>query len=65
MLKPGGTLVYSTCTLEPEEDEGVIDFLITKYKNAQVDEIKEEELPGLKRSKPVTEFNGKTILWYL
>lgn len=59
MLKPGGTLVYSTCTLEPEEDEGVIDFLIKKYPNVKVDEIKKEELPGLKRSKPVLEFNGK------
>jgi len=59
MLKPGGTLVYSTCTLEPEEDEGVIDFLITKYKNAKIDEIKPNELPGLKRSEPITEFNNK------
>ncbi|MFC1801494.1 NOL1/NOP2/sun family putative RNA methylase [Nanoarchaeota archaeon] len=58
MLKPKGTLVYSTCTLEPEEDEAVIDFLIKKYPDAQVEEIKESELPGLKRSQPVTEFNG-------
>jgi 16S rRNA (cytosine967-C5)-methyltransferase len=24
LLKPGGTLVYSTCSLEPEEDEKVV-----------------------------------------
>lgn len=28
MLKPGGQLVYSTCTFAPEEDEEVIDFLL-------------------------------------
>jgi 16S rRNA (cytosine967-C5)-methyltransferase len=30
MVKPGGVMVYSTCTTEPEENEGVIrDFLLT------------------------------------
>ena len=24
MLKPGGTMVYSTCTFAPEENEGTI-----------------------------------------
>ena len=34
-LKPGGVLVYSTCTLEPEENEGVVDFLLEKT-NAKI-----------------------------
>ena len=24
-LRPGGTMVYSTCSLEPEENEGVVE----------------------------------------
>ena len=38
-LKKGGELVYSTCTLEPEENEGVISYLINKYADAEVAEI--------------------------
>lgn len=30
-LKPGGTLVYSTCTLAPEEDGEMIEWLLTTY----------------------------------
>jgi tRNA (cytosine49-C5)-methyltransferase len=30
LLKPKGTLVYSTCSLEPEEDEDVINYLLSK-----------------------------------
>lgn len=51
-LKPGGTLVYSTCTMEPEEDEGVISWLLDNYKDAKIEEIKLD----IKRSPAILEF---------
>jgi len=31
VLKPGGMLLYATCSLEPEENEGVVDRLLSEY----------------------------------
>ncbi|MFO8016155.1 MAG: RsmB/NOP family class I SAM-dependent RNA methyltransferase [Candidatus Woesearchaeota archaeon] len=56
LLKQGGTIVYSTCTMEPEEDEGVIDWLLSNNENAELEDI---DIKGLKRSEAVTGFNGK------
>ena len=38
-LKPGGEMIYATCTFSPEENEEVIDFLLKKYPNAVVLEV--------------------------
>lgn len=36
ILKPGGSLIYSTCTLNREENDYLIDKLKTKYKLSEV-----------------------------
>ena len=53
-LKVGGEMVYSTCSLEPEENEGVVSYLLEKFENADVVKVK---LPGLKLAPAVLEFN--------
>lgn len=55
ILKKGGAMVYSTCSLEPEENEGVINSLIEKYPDAKLEEIN----LNIKRSPAVLEFDGK------
>ncbi len=54
-LKPGGILVYSTCTLEPEENEKVVSRLLENNVSADLEEIK----LNIKRSPAITEFDGK------
>ncbi len=51
-LKPGGSLVYSTCTMEPEENEGIVNYLINEYQDAKVQKIDIK----VKSSEPILEF---------
>jgi len=44
-LKPGGILVYSTCTLEPMENEAIVTYLIDKYPDAELENISIDSLP--------------------
>jgi len=55
VLKPGGTLVYSTCSLEPEENEENVDYAVRKLglKTEQIN------LTGFKTRPGITSWEGK------
>lgn len=55
-VKPGGRVVYSTCTLAPEENEETINFILDKAKDfVTLEEIMIKDFPF---SQPKSEWNG-------
>jgi tRNA (cytosine49-C5)-methyltransferase len=58
LLRPGGTLVYSTCTMAPEENEAVVDYLLRSNEDAQVTPL-DLQLPN--RISALHEWNGRTF----
>jgi len=52
MLKPGGTMVYSTCTTSIEENEHVVEDILNNFNNSKLEKIK---LPGLESMRGLTE----------
>ena len=47
LTKPGGTIVYCVCSLEPEEGEQQIDALLAREPALRRKPINEGEVPGL------------------
>ncbi|GIU69546.1 MAG: tRNA methyltransferase [Candidatus Woesearchaeota archaeon] len=60
LLKPNGIMVYSTCTIEPEENEAVVSYLLDKYSEAELLEIDSKSL-GITRTPAILEFDGLKI----
>ncbi|MFT4297653.1 MAG: NOL1/NOP2/sun family putative RNA methylase [Candidatus Woesearchaeota archaeon] len=55
VLKLGGIMVYSTCSNEPEENEGVVSWLLENYVDAELLSIS----LNIISSEPITEFQDK------
>ncbi len=51
LLKKGGRLVYSTCTIDALENEQVVQDFLEKHQNFQLDETLKERLP--KKAQPL------------
>lgn len=58
VCKVGGTIVYSTCTLSPDENECVIQWMLESYGDSVALEAVPESLPF---SKPILEWEGQTF----
>ncbi|WP_457560779.1 RsmB/NOP family class I SAM-dependent RNA methyltransferase [Caminibacter sp.] len=58
-LKPGGEMIYATCTFSPEENEENVDFLLRRYKNAEIVPV---NLPIDNVQEGITSWDGKDFL---
>ncbi len=57
-LRPGGTLVYSTCTFAPEENEEVVQWILSKFEDIKLAKI---EIPLTNTRSGLTAWNGKEL----
>jgi 16S rRNA (cytosine967-C5)-methyltransferase len=39
IAKPGGVVVYSTCSIEPEENEGIVQSVLAQRKDVRLEDI--------------------------
>lgn len=58
LLKPGGIMTYSTCSLDPEENEFCIEKFLENEPNMKLEVA---ELPGLILKNKLNSFNGVKI----
>ena len=58
-LKPGGVMVYSTCTFSPDENEGVIEHFLKKHPDFElVDAGVKFGVPSMEKARRIYPFNG-------
>jgi NOL1/NOP2/sun family putative RNA methylase len=43
MLRPGGMMVYSTCTFSPQEDEGMVQWFLDEYPDMTISPVTRQE----------------------
>jgi len=58
LTKPGGVVVYSTCTYAPEENELVVQAVLEETDEARLEKVC---IPGLQECPGITQWNGKRL----
>ncbi|HQE97278.1 MAG TPA: RsmB/NOP family class I SAM-dependent RNA methyltransferase [Methanothrix sp.] len=61
LTRPGGVVVYSTCTYAPEENEMVVQALLdeaSEYGGARLEQVR---IPGLQECPGLEEWNGASL----
>jgi 16S rRNA (cytosine1407-C5)-methyltransferase len=59
LLAPGGTLVYSTCTMAPEENEAVVDYMLRSRRDEGDVHVIPFHLDVPNSVMPLREWNGR------
>jgi 16S rRNA (cytosine967-C5)-methyltransferase len=62
LLKPGGALVYSTCTIEPRENREQVEAFLSRHPEFSADENWQENLLPLVRERAIIEAGWLQIL---
>lgn len=57
LLKPGGRMIYATCTYNPCENEAVVNWLLNQRKEARLQPI---ELTGIKHESGITRWKDQS-----
>ena len=60
MLKPGGTMAYSTCTFSPEEDEQAVEAFLKAHPEFKIKKVK--KYPGMSDGVPGWTLEGREEL---
>ena len=58
-VRPGGVLVYSTCTFSPEENEGVVEYFLEHHPEFELTDIRKKfGEPSMGKARRIYPFHG-------
>ncbi|OUM70634.1 hypothetical protein PIROE2DRAFT_56686 [Piromyces sp. E2] len=60
LLKPGGRMIFSTCTFNPKENEEQVAWILEKFKDMELENLR-ERLPYAKEKIPIKNIHFDSI----